>query len=78
MRIRRRLLEGWNIDIAGGLGMFRGQLWRIGLMGSGSTRENVTLTLRALHQALNAEGYECRSGIEAAEAAYEADSALTV
>jgi alanine-glyoxylate transaminase / serine-glyoxylate transaminase / serine-pyruvate transaminase len=78
MRIRRRLLEESNIDIAGGLGLLKGQLWRIGLMGSGSTRENVNLALEALHQALNAEGYECTSGFAAAEAVYEEHSAVTV
>jgi alanine-glyoxylate transaminase/serine-glyoxylate transaminase/serine-pyruvate transaminase len=78
MRIRKRLLEGSNIDIAGGLGFLKGQLWRIGLMGSGSTRENVNLALQALHEALNAEGFECGSGSEAAEAVYEEHSAVTV
>ena len=78
MRIRRRLLEESNIDIAGGLGLLKGQLWRIGLMGSGSTRENVNLALEALHQALNAEGHVCASGYEAAEAVYDAHSAVTV
>ena len=78
MRIRRRLLDESNIDIAGGLGLLKGQLWRIGLMGSGSTRENVNLALEALHQALNAEGYECASGLAAAEAVYEERSVVTV
>jgi alanine-glyoxylate transaminase/serine-glyoxylate transaminase/serine-pyruvate transaminase len=77
-RIRRRLLEGSNIDIAGGLGLLKGQLWRIGLMGSGSRRENVNLALEALHEALNAEGYECASGFDAAEAVYEEHSAVPV
>jgi alanine-glyoxylate transaminase/serine-glyoxylate transaminase/serine-pyruvate transaminase len=78
MRIRRRLLDESNIDIAGGLGLLKGQLWRIGLMGSGSTRENVNLALEALHGALNAEGYECDSGLAAAEAVYEEHSVVTV
>jgi alanine-glyoxylate transaminase/serine-glyoxylate transaminase/serine-pyruvate transaminase len=69
-RIRRRLLEESNIDIAGGLGQLRGKLWRIGLMGSGSTRENVLLVLYALHQALNAEGFRCPAGVDAAEEVY--------
>ena len=68
-RIRARLLEE-NIEIGGGLGPLKGRIWRIGLMGSGSTRENVLLVLDALRRALNAEGFSCASGIEAAEAEY--------
>jgi alanine-glyoxylate transaminase/serine-glyoxylate transaminase/serine-pyruvate transaminase len=69
-RIRGRLLEE-NIEIGGGLGPLKGRIWRIGLMGSGSTRENVLLVLDALHRALNAEGFKCPSGVEAAEAVYQ-------
>jgi aspartate aminotransferase-like enzyme len=47
------------------------RIWRIGLMGSGSTRENVMLVLDALHRALNAEGFLCASGVEAARAIYQ-------
>ena len=69
-RVRGRLLNDSNIEIGGGLGPLKGKIWRIGLMGSGSTRENVLLVLEALHQALNAEGFSSASGIEAAEEAY--------
>ena len=69
-RVRGRLLAE-NIEIGGGLGTLKGRIWRIGLMGSGSTRENVRLVLEALHRALNAEGFKCASGVEAAEAVYE-------
>jgi alanine-glyoxylate transaminase/serine-glyoxylate transaminase/serine-pyruvate transaminase len=68
-RVRARLLEE-NIEIGGGLGPMKGKIWRVGLMGSGSTRENVALILDALHRAINAEGYSCGKGIEAAEAVY--------
>ena len=68
-RVRARLL-GENIEIGGGLGPLKGRIWRIGLMGSGSTRENVLLVLGALHRALNAEGFACASGVEAAQATY--------
>jgi alanine-glyoxylate transaminase/serine-glyoxylate transaminase/serine-pyruvate transaminase len=73
-KIRRRLLEDSNIDIAGGLGLLKGKLWRIGLMGSGSTRENVFLALNSLHRALDREGHKCNSGIEAAESVYRRES----
>jgi alanine-glyoxylate transaminase/serine-glyoxylate transaminase/serine-pyruvate transaminase len=69
-RVRSRLLEE-NIEIGGGLGPLKGKIWRIGLMGSGSTRENVLLVLDALHRALNAEGYACSSGVDAAEGQYD-------
>jgi len=69
-RVRARLLKE-DIEIGGGLGPLKGQIWRIGLMGSGSTRENVVLVLDALHRALNAEGFSSGSGVEAAQAIYE-------
>jgi len=69
-RVRARLLKE-DIEIGGGLGPLKGQIWRIGLMGSGSTRENVLLVLDALHRALNAEGFSCGSGVEAAQAIYD-------
>jgi alanine-glyoxylate transaminase/serine-glyoxylate transaminase/serine-pyruvate transaminase len=69
-RVRSRLLDE-NIEIGGGLGPLKGKIWRIGLMGSGSTRENVLLVLDALHRALNAEGYECAAGVAAAEGQYD-------
>jgi len=46
--VRRRLLDEYNIEIAGGLGAFKGRVWRIGLMGYSSRRENVLLLLSAL------------------------------
>ena len=49
---RKRLLEEYNIEIGGGLGAFKGKAWRIGLMGSGSSRRNVALVLAALKDIL--------------------------
>lgn len=69
-RVRGRLLAE-NIEIGGGLGPLKGKIWRVGLMGSGSTRENVGLLLDALHRALNAERYACPSGVTAAEGQYD-------
>jgi alanine-glyoxylate transaminase/serine-glyoxylate transaminase/serine-pyruvate transaminase len=74
--VRARLLAESNIEIGGGLGPLKGRIWRIGLMGSGSTRENVRLVLDALHSALNAEGFNCHSGIESAEQVYSSDEKL--
>jgi len=50
--VREQLLHQFNIEIAGGLGPLRGRVWRIGLMGYSSRRENVTLLLGALTQLL--------------------------
>lgn len=46
--IRRQLLNKYNIEIAGGLGELAGKVWRIGLMGYSSRRENVALLLKAI------------------------------
>jgi alanine-glyoxylate transaminase/serine-glyoxylate transaminase/serine-pyruvate transaminase len=45
---RKRLLDHYNIEIAGGFGPLKGKIWRIGLMGHSSRRENVALLLAAL------------------------------
>jgi alanine-glyoxylate transaminase/serine-glyoxylate transaminase/serine-pyruvate transaminase len=39
--VRKGLLEQHQIEIGAGLGPLAGKIWRVGLMGSGSTRENV-------------------------------------
>lgn len=73
-RVRGRLLNDSNIEIGGGLGPLKGKIWRIGLMGSGSSRENVLLVLDALHRALGAEGVACQPGVEAAGRIYGSES----
>ena len=50
--VRRTLLHEHHIEVGGGLGALAGRLWRIGLMGSGATLENVARLHRALTQAL--------------------------
>jgi alanine-glyoxylate transaminase / serine-glyoxylate transaminase / serine-pyruvate transaminase len=70
-RVRSRLLEEFDIEIGGGLGVFKGKIWRVGLMGAGSTENNVLLLLAALEKALKAEGFKVRdSGVSAAAAYY--------
>jgi len=49
-RLRARLLEDYNIEIAAGFGALKDQVWRIGLMGYSSRRENITLLLGALRE----------------------------
>lgn len=50
--LRKRLLEEFNIEIAGGFGQLAGKVWRIGLMGYSSRLENVLLLLAALEEIL--------------------------
>ncbi|MBX3278894.1 MAG: alanine--glyoxylate aminotransferase family protein [Acidobacteria bacterium] len=70
-KVRKRLLEEFNIEVGGGLGVFKGKLWRIGLMGAGSTENNVLLLLAALEKALADEGFKVKdSGVSAAAALY--------
>ncbi|NLS78153.1 MAG: alanine--glyoxylate aminotransferase family protein [Chloroflexi bacterium] len=52
LAVRKRLLADYSIEIAGGLGALKGQVWRIGLMGHSSRRENVALLLAALGEIL--------------------------
>jgi alanine-glyoxylate transaminase/serine-glyoxylate transaminase/serine-pyruvate transaminase len=51
-RVRARLRDEYGIEIGAGLGPLKGQVWRIGLMGHSSRRENVTLLLGALREIL--------------------------
>lgn len=51
--IRRRLLDEYDIEIGGGLGVFAGKAWRIGLMGHSATRRNVGTLLSALNDCLS-------------------------
>lgn len=50
--VRRRLLEDFSLEIAGGLGELTGTVWRVGLMGYSSSRANVALLLAALGEVL--------------------------
>jgi len=60
-RVRGRLLNEYNIEIGGGFGALKGKIWRVGLMGSGSTKNNVLLLLAALQRILKEEGFPVRS-----------------
>jgi alanine-glyoxylate transaminase/serine-glyoxylate transaminase/serine-pyruvate transaminase len=52
LSIRIALLRDYNIEISGGFGPLAGQIWRIGLMGNSTRKENVTLLLGALKNIL--------------------------
>ena len=55
--VRLFLLAEHDLEIGGGLGPLAGKVWRIGLMGASSSRENVELCLLGLGAALAAQGY---------------------
>jgi alanine-glyoxylate transaminase / serine-glyoxylate transaminase / serine-pyruvate transaminase len=76
-KIRKRLLEEYNLEIGGGLGELKGKIWRVGLMGYGSSEPNVLYFLTALEQTLRAEGFEVPpgSGAAAAKAFYSQSTA---
>ncbi len=56
-KVRKHLLEGPGIEIAGGFGPLAGKVFRIGVMGPLATEENVQFFLKEFKQALNAGGY---------------------
>lgn len=65
---RRELLRRFGIEIGGGLGAFKGKVWRIGLMGYAARQANVLLFLAALEQLLAEQGYEFSAGASVAAA----------
>ncbi len=73
-KARGALLKDFNIEISGGLGQLKGQIWRIGLMGHSSTEANVLLVLHALEKVLLGQG--CRvpegAGVKAANEVLQA------
>ena len=61
-KVRRQLLDEFNIEIAGGFGPLKGKIWRIGLMGYASQRSNVLLVLAALEKVLLDQGFRAPAG----------------
>jgi len=50
--VRKALLTEDGIEIGAGLGPLAGKIWRVGLMGSGSTEENISRLVSALARLL--------------------------
>ena len=67
-QVRSGLLNRFGIEIGGGLGAFKGKVWRIGLMGHAARQNNVLLLLAALEQLLAEAGYELTAGASIAAA----------
>jgi alanine-glyoxylate transaminase/serine-glyoxylate transaminase/serine-pyruvate transaminase len=55
-KVRRRLLDGPGIEIAGGFGPLAGKVFRIGVMGPLATEDNVQFFLKEFKTVLSAEG----------------------
>jgi alanine-glyoxylate transaminase/serine-glyoxylate transaminase/serine-pyruvate transaminase len=68
LAIRKGLLDRFGIEIGAGLGAFKGQVWRIGLMGYASRKANVLGLLAALEQLLSANGHKFDHGAGVAAA----------
>jgi alanine-glyoxylate transaminase/serine-glyoxylate transaminase/serine-pyruvate transaminase len=56
-KVRKTLLDGPGIEIAGGFGPLAGKVFRIGVMGPLATEENVQFFLKELGKALKAGGH---------------------
>jgi len=56
LKVRKKLLNDFGMEIGGGLGDLAGKVWRVGLMGHASRQKNVVLFLSALETILKAQG----------------------
>jgi alanine-glyoxylate transaminase/serine-glyoxylate transaminase/serine-pyruvate transaminase len=50
---RKQMLTRFGLEVGGGLGDLKGKVWRVGLMGHGSTERNVALFLTAAREVLS-------------------------
>jgi alanine-glyoxylate transaminase/serine-glyoxylate transaminase/serine-pyruvate transaminase len=61
LSIRKQLLERFDIEIGSGLGPLAGKIWRVGLMGYGSSVENVQTLAAALATLMEPRGSDLAS-----------------
>ena len=61
-KFRNQLLEEFNIEIAGGIGAVKGQIWRLGLMGYCSQKPFVLQLLAAMEKCLMDQGHRVSPG----------------
>ena len=66
--VRKALLNNYNLEIGAGLGALAGKVWRIGLMGHASNKQNVLLCLSALENTLAAMKAPIQTGVAVAAA----------
>jgi alanine-glyoxylate transaminase/serine-glyoxylate transaminase/serine-pyruvate transaminase len=67
-RVRRQLLDEFNIEIAGGIASLKGKLWRVGLMGFSSQKGHVLQFLSAFEKVLADQGFRVSPGAGAGAA----------
>jgi alanine-glyoxylate transaminase / serine-glyoxylate transaminase / serine-pyruvate transaminase len=67
-KVRKQLLDEFNIEIAGGLGPLKGKIWRVGLMGYSCQKTNVLIFLAALEKTLLDQGLGLPAGAGVAAA----------
>jgi alanine-glyoxylate transaminase / serine-glyoxylate transaminase / serine-pyruvate transaminase len=72
LTVRKKLLTDFGIEIGGGLGDFKGKVWRIGIMGHNARANCVFQMLAALEQCLQSVGSKLTpgAGIAAANKIY--------
>jgi (S)-ureidoglycine-glyoxylate aminotransferase len=71
-KVRRALLEDFQIEIGTSFGPLHGRIWRIGAMGYNARKDAVLVTLGALETVLAGEGMKLPrgAGVDAARAVY--------
>jgi alanine-glyoxylate transaminase/serine-glyoxylate transaminase/serine-pyruvate transaminase len=62
LKVRNQLLEEFNIEIAGGIGATKGQIWRLGTMGYCSQKQFILQLLAALDKVLIDQGHRHSPG----------------
>ncbi len=78
LKVRRQLLDEFNLEIAGGFGPVKGKIWRVGLMGYSSQKNNVLLCLAALEKVLGDQGFPVPAGAGVAAAVHSYSEAGAV
>jgi alanine-glyoxylate transaminase/serine-glyoxylate transaminase/serine-pyruvate transaminase len=68
LAVRRRLLGQFGIEIGGGLGDFKGKVWRIGIMGNNARPDTVLTLLGALDECLEVQHAKVNHGAGVAAA----------
>ncbi|MFA5631920.1 MAG: alanine--glyoxylate aminotransferase family protein [Porticoccaceae bacterium] len=66
--VRSALLRDYNLEIGAGLGEYAGKIWRIGLMGYSSRKQNVLQSLAALEAVISSSGGALDAGAAVAAA----------
>ena len=61
-KVRKQLLDEFNIEIAGGLGPVKGKIWRVGLMGYSCQKPNILRFLASLEKTLLDQGFRVPAG----------------